>query len=160
VTLVINPDEAGVANKTALDAATAFVWTVNAMQARIPYLVIDTASGVYSSFVAVTNRGNLTANVSIDAIISNAAGTLNITESQENVVTVPANSVTIIRQDDLDAWFAGIDNTQLYRVALLLTVVAPQNTVDVTAYHISPNSRTSATVLYNTNNAEDGRVWQ
>ena len=161
VTLVIDPAEVGVANKTALNGATAFVWTVNAMQARIPYLVIDTrASGVYSSFLEITNRGSLSAKVSIDAIISNADGTLNSTETQNNVLTVPANSVTIIRQTDLDTWFVGIDNTQLYRVALLLTIVAPQNTVDITAYHISPNSRTSATVLYNTNNADDGRVWQ
>ncbi len=163
VTLVIDPAEVGVADKTVLNQANAFIWTVNAMQARIPYLLIDTRpDSLYSSFITITNRGNLAASVSIDAIISNADTTTNVTETQNDVITVPANSVYIIRQSDLDGWFVNIDNTQLYRVSIVLTVVAPQNTIDVSAYHISPNtnSRTATPVLYNTNNAADGRVWQ
>jgi hypothetical protein len=163
VTVVITPGETGVAAKTVLNQATADVWSVNAMQARIPYLVIDTSStGVYSSFLEITNRGDLDAKVSLDAIISNSDSTVNVKESVTDVITVKKNSVTIIRQTDLDTWFAGITNTQLYRVALLLTVVAPQNTVDISAYHVSPNSRTSADVLYNLNPVVPflGRQWR
>jgi hypothetical protein len=162
VTVAIDPSEVGVATKTVLDAATADVWTVNAMQARIPYMIIDTGNTMgYSSFLEITNRGSLAAQVSIDAVISNSDATANAVESRSNVLTVPANSVYIVRQTDLDTWFTGIDATKLYRVALTLTVVAPQNTVDVTAYHLNPGGdRTSTAVLYNTNNANDGRVWQ
>jgi hypothetical protein len=163
VTLVITPSEVGVAAKTVLDQAIADVWIVNAMQARIPYLLVDTrttGNSGYASFFELTNRSSQTARVSIDAIISNEDSTINVTESKTDALILEANSVTIIRQADLDAYFSLIDNTKLYRVALVLTVVAPQNSVDVTAWHIGPTTRTSAAVLYNTNNAADGRLWQ
>jgi hypothetical protein len=146
-----------------LDQAIADVWIVNAMQARIPYLLVDTrttGNSGYASFFELTNRSSQTARVSIDAIISNEDSTINVTESKTDALILEANSVTIIRQADLDAYFSLIDNTKLYRVALVLTVVAPQNSVDVTAWHIGPTTRTSAAVLYNTNNAADGRLWQ
>jgi len=161
--LTITPSEAGIAPKLVLNQVTAAVWTVNAMQARIPYMLVDTrttGNAGYSSFFELTNRSSQEATVSIDAIISNEDGTVSSTETQANVLTLPANSVIIVRQADLDNAFTNIDNTKLYRVSLVLTVVAAQNSVDVTAWHIGPTTRTSAAVLYNTDNRRDGRKWQ
>lgn len=160
VTLVINPAEAGVADQTSLSQALAYVWTVNAMQARIPYMIAETGGSNYTFFLEITNRGTQSASVSVDAVISDADGTVNGTETANDVMTVPANSVIIVREDDLDSWLTLVDDTQLYRLGLVLTVVAPQNTVDITAYQIDPHGRTAVQVLYNTNNANDGRLWQ
>jgi hypothetical protein len=163
ITLVITPAEAGVGARNVLTQATAAVWTVNAMQARIPYMLVDTrttGNSGYGSFFEITNRSSQDAKVSLDAIISNENGTSNEIETATDVMILPANSVTILRQENLDTWFTKIDNTKLYRVSLVLTVVAPQNMVDVTAWHIGPTTRTSANVLYNTDNILDGRKWQ
>jgi hypothetical protein len=160
VDLVIDPAEAGVANQQSLDDATAFVWTVNAMQARVPYIIVETGGANYTFFMEITNRGSQAAQLSLDAVISNADATVNTTETVNNVLTVPANSVTIIREADLDTWLTNVDDTQLYRLGLTLTVVAPQNTVDVSAYQLDSTGRTVVPVLYNTNNSNDGRLWQ
>lgn len=158
--LVVHPDESGVADQQSLDDATAFVWTVNAMQARIPYILIETGGSGYSSFIEITNRGDQAANLSLDAVVSNADGSVNITESQNNVTTVPEHSVLVIREADLDTWLTAVDDTDIYRVGLKLTVVAPQNNVDISAYQKDAVGRTAIPVLYNTNNVNDGRVWQ
>lgn len=160
VDLVIDPNETGVANQTSLNDALAFAWTVNAMQARIPYMIVETGGDNYTFFMEITNRGANPAEVSLDAVISNADASVNTTETQTNVITLAANSVTIIREADLDTWLTNVDDTQLYRLGLTLTVVAPQNTVDVSAYQLDPSGRTDVPVLYNTNNNGDGRVWQ
>jgi len=160
VDLTVDPAEGGVANQQSLDDETAFVWTVNAMQARIPYIIVETGGSNYTSFIEVTNRGSQDASISLDAVITNADGSTTTTENVSNVTTVPANSVLIIRESDLDSWFSAIDDTDLYRVGLLITVVAPQNSIDISAYQKDPVGRTEIPVLYNTNNANDGRVWQ
>ena len=162
VTLVINAGT-GYAAKTVLAGVLADVWTINAMQVRIPYLVIDTrtvGNNGFTSFFEVTNRTTLPASVSIDAIVTNATGTATSTESVANAFTVPANSVLLVSQGDLDSWFASIDNTQVWRVALVLYIQAPVNGADVAAYIISPTSRTATPVLYNTGNFLDDRLWQ
>jgi hypothetical protein len=160
VTLVIDPAELGVANQTSLNQVLAYVWTVNAMQARVPYMICETGGDNYTFFLEITNRGSQAANLSVDAVISDADGTVNTTETQNDVLTIPANSVIIVREADLDGWLTAVDDTALYRLGLVLTVVAPQNTVDITAYQIDLHGRTAVQVLYNTNNANDGRVWQ
>lgn len=145
---------------TSLDDELAYVWTVNAMQARVPYMICETGGTNYTFFLEITNRGTQSASLSIDAVISDADGTVNTTETQNDVTTVPANSVIIVREADLDGWLTSVDDTQLYRLGLVLTVVAPQNTVDITAYQIDTTGRTAVQVLYNTNNTNDGRLWQ
>ena len=145
VDLVVTPAETGVVADQSLVNETAFVWTVNAMQARLPYIIVETGGSSYTSFIEITNRGDQDAGLSLDAVVTNADGSVTSTETQNNVTTVPANSILIVRESDLDTWLDAVDDTDLYRVGLTLTVVAPQNNVPV---------------LYNTNNASDGRVWQ
>ena len=163
VTLVIY-NASPVITKTVLTSQLADVWDINAIQVRIPYLLVDTrttGNAGYSSFIEITNRTAFDASVSMDGIITNEAGTATYTESVENVTIVPAYSVKIIRQADLDAYFSAITSTELWRVALVLYVATPTNGVDVTAWHIGQNgTRTDAPVLYNTGNFFDDRKWQ
>jgi len=160
VDLDVDPDEAGVANQKSLDDETAFVWSINAMQARIPYVIVETGGTSYTSFIEITNRSSQDAEISLDAVVTRASDNTSAVETVSNVVTAPANSVLIIRETDLDDWLTSVDDTDLYRVGLVLTAVAPQNNIDISAYQKDPVGRTDLPVLYNTNNANDGRVWQ
>ena len=158
INLVINPDESGVADKTALNGAMAYTWTVNAMQAKVPYLY-HVPGSTWDSVLKVVNEGAASADINVDAIIHNTTDDVYTTASNVSFGSVAAGeSVTFNGTDMVDNF--GLDLTKNYHFALTVTVVGPQNGVHMVAQHISPTGRANAPVLYNTRNANDGRVWQ
>lgn len=158
VTLTIDPVEAGVADKVALDAETAYVWSINAMQAKVPYLALQ-APG-YLSFMKVVNESSSAADMSVDAVIYNVTDGVNeAVVTNAFVQSIPASSNTTVSEAAL-ATALGLDPSKIYHVALTCTVVAPQNKIHVSAYQKDSVGRTDVPVLYNTNNEADGRSWQ
>jgi hypothetical protein len=160
VTLVIDPAEAGVANQTSLNATTAFVWDVNAMVAKVPYIYLhDNTASSYLSFVKIVNEGTLAADISATAICWNVTDDTHASVASVNLTQLPATSNTTISQADLFAAL-GLTAGKQYHCQLTITVVAPQNTVNVSAYQKDSVGRTMVPVLYDTNNTSDGRTWQ
>ena len=158
VDLTIDPAEAGVADQAALVDATAFVWTINAMQAKVPYLALQ-APG-YLSFVKVVNESASAADLRIDAVIYNVTDAMNeVAVTDAFVSSIPATSNTTVGEAQI-ATALGLDPAKIYHVALTVTVVAPQNQIHLSAYQKDAIGRTMVPVLYNTNNANDGRTWQ
>jgi hypothetical protein len=159
VDLVIDPAEAGVATQVSLDDELAFIWSINAMQAKITYMAINFSG--FNSFIKIAVESSNDAALSADAVIyedPNNNGPIT-TQQAVTIRTLAGPSLETISEADLVTAF-GLDPSKSYHLSLTLTVVAPQNTVQVSAFQKDAVGRTQIPVLYNTNNFNDGRVWQ
>ncbi len=158
INLVIDPDEAGVATQTALDDQLTYTWTVNAMQAKVPYLY-HIPGATWDSIFKVVNEGAAAASISVDAIIQNVTDGVFTNPTNVDFGTVNAGETKTFNGEQMVANF-GLDSGKMYHFSLTVTVVGPQNGVHMVAQHKSDTGRANAPVLYNTRNANDGRVWQ
>jgi len=148
---------------TTYSAVTSHVWTLNGMQAKVPYMVLNNST--YTNVFKITNDGENAATLDIDAIVwklgtsDSAAATYSIT----SVKTIPAKSCTTVLETDITTalaakgWTAGSDT---WHIGMTLTLPAPQNTIHIGIFQKDVVGRTIVPVLYNTNNSGDGRVWQ
>ena len=166
VDLVVYSDESS--NLTLLSDDTAFVWDVNAIEIRVPYVLIETGGEVYRSFIEITNRATHEAEVWLDAVISyeDCYSNPNVFETPNTPIkTVPGTSVCVITEDDLDDYLVNVDDQRIYRCGLTLFVAVDKDKADASGYQKENNgngtSRTVIPVLYNTGNPLDkGRTWQ
>ncbi len=147
VDLTIDPLESGVADQNSLVNVTAFIWDINAMQAKVPYFILNAAG--YSSFMKIVNESQNDAELAFDAIIFNFSDGVN-EQPQTNVVlpAVPAYSNTTVSDTEV-ATALGLDPTKVYHVALTCVLVAPPNEVQISAYQKDAVGRTAIPVLYN-----------
>jgi len=161
LTLKLDTDEvAGLDDQTELNGYYSHVWNINAMQVKIPYIVLNSPG--YLSFIKIANESDTEAEVQADAII------WNITDNPDNpentstwegdIKTVPPLSISTLTETELMAAF-GLNDTKLYHIELTLSVVAPINKVHVAAFQKGPDGRTDVPVLYDVQNL-DGRQWQ
>jgi hypothetical protein len=157
VDLTILPAEAGVGSQQLLTSELAFDWSINAMQCKIPYMALNFSG--FNSFIKIDVEGNTAADLSVDAVIYNTTDDITTTQSAVPIRTLAGPSLETVGEADLMTAL-GLDTEKSYHVALTLTVVAPQNTVNVSAFQKDSVGRTTIPVLYNTNNPTDGRKWQ
>jgi hypothetical protein len=157
IDLVIDPAETEVNSQQSLSNETAFRWSINAMQAKIPYLALNFTG--FNSFIKVAVEGSNASDLSADAIIWNVTDNVTTTQQAVFIRNLPGPSLETIGEADLMTAF-GLDTSKSYHIELTLTVVAPQNTVQVSAFQKDTVGRTAIPVLYNTNNTADGRSWQ
>lgn len=147
---------------SAVSAAETHEWDINGAQVKIPYHA-QNASGFVFFFNAVNESSNDAA-IFADVIVENKSQ--NTRESLTNVEmgTAVANGSTTIGQQAIkDAIVAAggtMNDEDVYHVAMTLTVIAPQNAIQVAAFQKDAVGRTTVPVFVNTNNGDDGRKWQ
>ena len=90
----------------------------------------------------------------------------NTRESLTNVdvgTAVANGSTTVGQQAIKDAIIAAggnMNDDDVYHVAMTLTVIAPQNAIQIAGFQKDAVGRTVVPVFVNTNNDNDGRKWQ
>jgi len=147
---------------SAVDAVETHDWDINGAQVKIPYHA-QNASGFVFFFNAVNESSN-DATIFADIIVENKSQ--NTRESLTNVElgTAIANGSTTVGQQAIkDAIVAAggtMNDEDVYHVAMTLTVIAPQNAIQVAAFQKDAVGRTTVPVFVNTNNGGDGRKWQ
>lgn len=161
LTLKIDTDEVGgLDEQTELDAYYSHDWNINAMQVKIPYIVLNSPG--YLSFIKIANESDTEAEVQGDAIIwnitDNPGNPENTSTWEGDIKTIPATSISTLSEAELMA-VLGLNDTKTYHVELTLSVVAPINKVHVAAFQKDSTGRTDLPVLYDVNNM-DGRQWQ
>jgi hypothetical protein len=152
-------DVAGADDQQELVDFTSHIWGINGMQAKTPYIVLN-ADG-FVVFAKVVNESSNPARVEVDAIVHNQTMGTDLPEQTGVFVKeVPAKSNTTVSEADI-LTALGLDGTDdVYHAHLTWTVVSPQNSAHIAVFQKDAVGRTDTPVLYNTNNATDGRRWQ
>ena len=161
LTLKIDTDEvAGLDDQTELNGEYSHEWNINAMQVKIPYMVLNHTG--YLSIIKIANESDADAEVQGDAIIWNVTDNPDNPENtstwEGDIKIIPPTSITTLSEAELMAVF-GLNDAKMYHVELTLSVVAPINKVHVAAFQKGPDGRTDVPVLYDVQNM-DGRQWQ
>jgi len=155
VSLTLNPAEAGVSSVNAINQSNAFIWSINAMQAKVPYFILNAHTGGYYSFIKVVNESANAADMTIDAVIYNFTDGVDETPMTNVAITsIPAYSNTTVSDDQI-ATALGLDPAKIYHVALTATVVAPQNNIQLSAYQKDSVGRTAIPVLFDMSSARN-----
>jgi hypothetical protein len=150
---------------TLLDNVTAFVWDVNAIKARVPYIPIG-QGGTFTSFVSIGNRAAYAAEVWLEGVVSDAANTVNMPVSGKLAgpsalkPLIPATGVSNFNNVDLQQAL-GLA-ASIWKADLTFYIAVDKDMADVSAQMVNgPSGRTLLHVLYNTGNPLDlWRNWQ
>jgi len=130
-------------------------WTLNGMQAKIPYYLIGNSYAW--NFLKITNETVDDADVTIDATIQNLTtgvaetevSSASLVDEDGAAITASANSVTAVSTEDLTQTLGlGSDS---YLTSLTVTVNGPANSIHVTGHLFTSTGREALPVLYPTN---------
>lgn len=133
MTLKINPDTQGgvdVAEITLLNAQTAFTWSLNGYQCRIPQM--NAVPGT-NSYFWVANRSASDGAVTSEVLARNITDSTDITTAfTVDHGTVSAKTNRYFTAADIVSGSGGqLDDSKSYHLSLLVTVTAPAASVDV-----------------------------
>lgn len=148
----------GAIGSFALDKKT-HSWDINGAQFKVPYHAQNAAG--YNFFLKVVNETENDAPVFADVIVENVTQKNQTVVSNVEIGTAKATGNTTIGQKAiLDAVVAAsngaVDAEDLAHLAMTLTVIAPQNSVQVTGFQSDAVGRTSVPVYLNN---DSGREW-
>jgi hypothetical protein len=149
---------------TAVDAAETHDWDINGAQVKIPYHAQNVSGFVF--FFNAVNESSNDAAIFADVIVENKSqpGTRTSLTNVELGDAAANGSTTVGQQAIKDAINANapgtMNNDDVYHVAMTLTVIAPQNAIQIAAFQKDAVGRTMVPVFVNTNNSNDGRDWQ
>lgn len=145
---------AGVAPFTLTE--TSHVWDINGAQVKIPYHAQETSGFFF--FTKVVNESGRDAEVFADVIVEkdpNSANPTSVVVQDVALGSVPANGSVTINQNVIkaainDAEPGTIVEGEVAHVAMTMTVLAPTDQVQVSAYQKDASGRTDLPVYFDT----------
>ncbi|RLB69876.1 MAG: hypothetical protein DRH04_04495 [Deltaproteobacteria bacterium] len=146
--VALNFNTSGYTNRT-WNLGTSHTWTINGMQARVPYMALNVPG--YLSFLKVSNNSSMTGEVTVDAVIWDVTTDVTSTQDDVAVKNVSADRVATISEAELLTALGLAGTTDMYHVNLLITVTAPADQVHISAFQKDPVGRTAIPVYYDTN---------
>ena len=146
--VALNFNTSGYTDRT-WNLGTSHTWTINGMQARVPYMALNVPG--YLSFLKVSNNSSMTGEVTVDAVIWDVTTDVTSTQDDVAVKNVSADRVATISEAELLTALGLAGTTDMYHVNLLITVTAPADQVHISAFQKDPVGRTAIPVYYDTN---------